>query len=204
MLHAVGRCRARLGKEALGKARQLRGPDGLVQMHAAVAGNLAQAIGRDVACQDDGRDCVLSLLLQPGDGLEPVEALRQVVVGDDQVRHGRPLGRQLQRRVPICGDQSAVTLVVEKQLQHFEHCRIVFDDQDRAAGGCALLRLSSGSEPAAQPAPARPSGTSMVKTEPAPRRERTSILCPSRSARRCTMARPRPRPLLRSRAGLSS
>ena len=76
---------------------------------------------------------MLSLLLQPCDDLEPVEALRQVVVGDDQVRHGRPLGYQLQRLVPICGDESAMTLVVEKQLQHFEHCRIVFDDQDRAA-----------------------------------------------------------------------
>ena len=141
LLHAVWRGRARLGKEALGKARQLLCPDRLVQMHTAVAGDLAQAIGRDVACQDNGRDCVLSLLLQPGDDLEPVEALRQVVVGDDQVRHGRPLGCQLQRLVPICGDDSAMTLVVKKQLQHFEHSRIVFDDQDRAAGGCALLRL---------------------------------------------------------------
>ena len=85
-----GGARARLGKEALRKAHQLLRPDGLVQMHATMAGNLAQAIGRDVACQDDGRDCALSLLLQPGDGLEPVEALRQVVVGDDQVRHGQP------------------------------------------------------------------------------------------------------------------
>ena len=54
-----GAAELRLGKETLGKARQLLGPDGLVQMHTAVAGNLAQAIGRDVACQDNGRDCVL-------------------------------------------------------------------------------------------------------------------------------------------------
>ncbi len=52
------------------------------------------------------------------------------------------LGCQLQRLVPICGDHSAMTLVVKKQLEHFEHCRIVFDDQDRAAGWCALLRLA--------------------------------------------------------------
>ena len=76
---------------------------------------------------------MLELLLQPGDDLEPVEALGQVVVGDNQVRHGRPLGCQLQRLVPIGGDHSAMTLVVKKQLEHFAHSRIVFDDQDRAA-----------------------------------------------------------------------
>ena len=42
-------------------------------------------------------------------------------------------GCQFQRLVPICGDDSAMTLGVEKQLQHFEHFRIVFDNQDRAA-----------------------------------------------------------------------
>jgi hypothetical protein len=116
-------------------------PDRLVQVHTAVPGNLAQAIGRDVACQDNGRDCVLELLVQPGHEFQPVETLWQVVVGDNQVRHGP--GRQLQRLVPICGDDRAVTLVVKKQLQHFEHSWIVFDDQDRAVGrralGCLVL-----------------------------------------------------------------
>lgn len=41
-------------------------------MHTAMAGYLAQAIGRYVACQDNSRDCVLNLFLQPGDDLEPI------------------------------------------------------------------------------------------------------------------------------------
>ena len=109
-------------------------------MHAIVAGNLAQAVGGYVARQDDGRNCALSLPLQPGYDLEPVEALRQVVVGDNQVRRDRPLGHQPQRLVAICGDQGAMTFVVKEQLEHFEHSWIVFDDQDGAAGGCVRLR----------------------------------------------------------------
>ncbi len=122
-------------------ARQLRSSDGLAQVYAAVAGNLAQAFGRDVACQDNGWDCVLSLALQPCNGLEAVEAPRQVVVGDDQVRHSRQCGHQLQRLASICGDDSPMTLGFEKQLQHFEHGRVVFDNQDRAPRGRALLGL---------------------------------------------------------------
>ena len=85
-------------------ARQLLGPDRLVQMHAAVAGDLAQGVGRDITGQDHGRDVVLELLSQAGDDLEPVEPVRQVVVGDDEARNG-PLRCQLQRLAPIGGDQ---------------------------------------------------------------------------------------------------
>ena len=105
---------------------------GLFRCTQPLAGNLAQAIGRDVACEDYGWDCVVRLPLQLRDGLESVEALREVVVGDDQVEPGQP-GCQCQRLVPICGDDSPMTLGVEKQLQHFEHFRIVFDNQDRTA-----------------------------------------------------------------------
>jgi hypothetical protein len=101
-------------------------------MHTTVAGDLAQAIGRDIACQDYRWDGVASLPLQPCDGLESVQALREVVVGDDQVQHGQP-GRQFQRLVPICSDEGPMTLGVEKHLQHFEHFGIVFDNQDRTA-----------------------------------------------------------------------
>ena len=115
------------------KARQLPGPDGLVQMHAIVAGNLAQAVGGNVACQDNGRNCAVGLLLQPAYDLEPVETLRQVVVGNNQVQYAVPWDANSKRLVTISGDQSAVTFVVEKQLEHFEHRRIVFDDEDGAA-----------------------------------------------------------------------
>ena len=74
--------------------------------------------------------------MQPCDGLEPVEALREVVVGDNQVEFDRP-GRQLQRFVPICGNDSAMTFGIEKQLQHFEHFRIVFVGE---RGDCAMPR----------------------------------------------------------------
>src|SRR6185436_4331859 len=108
-------------------------------MHATVPGNFAQGIGRDVTGQDNGRDVVLELLPQACDDFEPVDAVRQVVVGDDQVRDGRPLHHQLQRLAPIGGHQSVMTVVVEKQLKQLTYRWIVFDDQDCTAGRQPLL-----------------------------------------------------------------
>jgi hypothetical protein len=93
----------RLGEETLDVARQLLGPDRLVQMHAAVASDLAQGVSRDVTGQDHGRDFVLELLSQAGDHLQPVEPVRQVVVGDHEAWNG-PLRCQLKRLAAIGGD----------------------------------------------------------------------------------------------------
>jgi hypothetical protein len=98
------RDRVRLGNEAVGKACQLLGPNRLVQMGTALTGNLTQAIARDVTRQDDGRDCVPEPLLQPCDHLEPVDALRQIVVCDDEIRHGRPLVCQFESLVRVGSD----------------------------------------------------------------------------------------------------
>ena len=49
---------------------------------------------------------------------------------------------QFQSLMTICGHYRALTLVVKKQPQHFEHRGIVIDDEDRAAGG-ALSGISA-------------------------------------------------------------
>ncbi len=158
-----------------------------------MAGYLAQAIGRYVACQDNSGDCALDLFLQLGDDLEPIKALRQVIVGDNQVRHGRPLGRQLQRPVSIRGDHGAMTLVVKKQLEQFAHSRIVFDDQDCAAGWCADLRLVLVRKPAGLP-PQLDLTVPRSRT-PSPRPHVSERRSRARASRRGTA---RPSPLLRS------
>src|SRR6185295_18447326 len=135
-----GRLHRWLGEEALDVARQLPGSDRLVQMYAAVGGDLAQGNSRDVAGQNHGRDVLPDLLPQAGDDLGPVESVRQIVVGDDEVRNG-PLCRQLQSPAPIGGDQGAMTLVVEKLLQQLAHRRVVLDDQNGAYGRGALVRI---------------------------------------------------------------
>jgi hypothetical protein len=141
LLDRVWRRSSRFGKEPLCQARQIPSPNRLVEMHATTAGDVAQALGRDIACQNNARDRVLSPRLYPGDDLEPSDAVRQVVVGDNKVGHIRPFGK-FQRLMTICGNDRALTLVVKKQPQHIEHHGIVIDDEDRAACRYVLVYLS--------------------------------------------------------------
>ena len=199
------RRRRRLSEAAPDQVHQLLRLHRLVQVQMAALGDLAQCVGRDIAGEDDGWDLVTERLSQAGDDLEAVQTLRQIVVGDDEVRVYRPSRRQLQRLSSILGGRRAVALAFEQEREHLAHRRVVLDDQDCAALMCDFPLPPARRVEAAMAAHlvAR-SGTSTAKTEPLPGRDRTSTAWPSRSARRSTMARPRPRPLLRSRAGLSS
>ena len=75
LLRVVRRKRLRFGKKTLGKARQLLGPDGFIEMHTAAPGNLAQTIARDVTREDYGRDGVPEPLLHACNDLESIESL---------------------------------------------------------------------------------------------------------------------------------
>ena len=101
-------------------------------MQVATVGDLAQGVGRDVAGEDDSRNLVTEPLPQAGDNLKAVQTLRQIVVGDDEVRAYRPSYRQLQRLSPILGGRCAVTLAFEQKREHLTHGRVVLDDQDCA------------------------------------------------------------------------
>jgi hypothetical protein len=54
LLDRVWRRSSSFGKESLYQACQILCPNRLIEMHAAVAGDVAQALGRDIACQNNG------------------------------------------------------------------------------------------------------------------------------------------------------
>ena len=171
--------------------------------------DVAQGAGRDVAGQNDDRDLAMKLLPQLCGELEPVHAVGQVVVGEDEVGPDRASRHQFQRCDAIRRCCRSMAFVLEKELEKFAHLGIVLDDQDRAGAANSLrrcrrpsplpmvLKLRRGSRSAA-------ASTSMAKTEPLPGCERTRTRWSSKFPRRCTIERPRPRPRLRSRAALSS
>ena len=78
--------RVQFSKTAPDQGHQLPRLHRLVQVQVAALGDLAQGVGRNVAGQDDRRDLVTERLPQAGDDLQAVQAVRQIVVGDDEVR----------------------------------------------------------------------------------------------------------------------
>ena len=113
-LDARLRRRQRRSEAALDQADQLLRLHRLVQVQMAALGDLAQCVGRDIAGEDNGWDLLTERLSQAGDDLEAVQTLRQIVVGDDEVRAYRPLRRQLQRLSSILSGRRAVALSFEQ------------------------------------------------------------------------------------------
>ena len=70
--------------------------------------------------------------------LKPVHAIRQIVVGKDEVGPDRPSRHQFQRCDAIRRCRRAMALVLEEELEEFAHLRIVLDDQDRASAASAF------------------------------------------------------------------
>ena len=71
----------------------------------------------DVAGQNDDRNLAMKLLPQFRGDLEPIHAVRQVVVGEDQVGPNRPARHQIQRRDAVRRRRHAMALVLEEELE---------------------------------------------------------------------------------------
>ena len=75
----------------------------------------------------------MKLLPQLRGELEPVHAVRQIVVCKDEVRSDRPSRHQFQRGDAVGRCCGAMAFVLEEELEEFAHFGIVLDDQDRAS-----------------------------------------------------------------------
>ena len=173
MRRAARASRLRRGSRRWMACSQLLQLHRLVELHAVLTRDIAQGVGRYVAGQDDDRDLAMQLFPQLRGDLEPVHAVRQIVVGQDEIGPDRPSRHQFQRRDPVRRRRRAMALVLEQELEQFAHLGIVLDDQDRAGavacrfGACLGRRRAGrgcrrrGRRPAA-------ASTSMAKTEPLP------------------------------------
>ncbi len=70
----------------------------LVELYAVLTRDIAQGAGRYIAGQNDDRDLAMKLLPQLRRDLKPVHAVRQIVVGEDEVGSDRSSRHQFQRR----------------------------------------------------------------------------------------------------------
>ena len=202
--------RARGVGRALARARWIRLSSSLAFTGLFRCRQPPWAISRKVSVEMSpvrmiGRDLVTERLPQAGDDLQAVQTVRQIVVGDDEVRTYRPARRQFQRLSAILDGRSCGG----PRLRAAARASRAPRDRPRRPGSRrsdVRFRVASCQRCSRPPAAARP-------VRAAPRRRRPSP-CPDGSGHRrrgpaglpgaATMARPRPRPLLRSRAGLSS
>ena len=125
-------------QETLDDLRQLLQLHRLVELHTVLQRDIAQGAGRDVTGQNDDRDLAMKLLPQLRGDLQPVHAVRQIVVRKDEVRPDRPSRHQFQRRDAVRRRCRAMAFVLEDQLEEFAHFGIVLDDQDRAGAANAF------------------------------------------------------------------
>ena len=123
----------RYREETLDDLRQLLQLHRLVELHTVLTRDIAQGAGRDIAGQNDDRDLAMKLFPQLRGDLEPVHAVRQIVVGKDEVGPDRPARHQFQRCDAVRRRCRAMALVLEDELEEFAHFGIVLDDQDRAS-----------------------------------------------------------------------
>ena len=91
--------------------------------------------GRDITGQDDDRDLAMKLLPQLRGDLQPIHAVRQIVVGKNQVGSDRPARHQFQRRGAVRRRRHSMALFLENKLQESAHVGIVLDRP-----GCAPVR----------------------------------------------------------------
>src|SRR5208337_4980471 len=124
----------RLGQELLDRARQLAQFDGLVEMNTVVKGDIAQGLGGNIASENDDWNLPIELLPQFLTDLNPVHAIWQIVVGEDEIGSRRPARQQSQGVVAVDGRRSLIALFVQKQLEVLANFPIVLNDQDRSTG----------------------------------------------------------------------
>ena len=125
----------RLRQELLDRARQIVQFDGFVEMNAIVKGDIAQGVGRNVAGENDEWNSPIELLPQFLGDLNPVHAVWQIVVGEDQIGPHRPARHRFQSSGAVDGRRRLIALIVQEQLEVLAHFRVVLNDQDRS--GCA-------------------------------------------------------------------
>ena len=121
--------------------RQLLQLHRLVELHTVLLRDIAQGVGRDVTGQNDDRDLAMKLFPQLRGDLEPVHAIRQIVVCEDEVRSDRPSRRPIPaprcRQAPLPRDGPSS---LRTKFEKFAHFGIVLDDQDRASAVNAFSR----------------------------------------------------------------
>ena len=130
----------RFGQEFLDRARQLAQLDGLVEMNAVVKGDIAQGLGRNIAGENDEWNLPIELLPQFLRDLNAVHAVRQIVVGKDEIRSHRPARHHFQSGGTVDGGRDGISLFVQEQFEVLAHFRVVLDDQDRSSARRRLRR----------------------------------------------------------------
>ena len=130
----------RLGQEFFDRPRQIVQFDGLVEMNAVVKGDIARGLGRNVAGENDEWNSPIERLPQFLGDLNPVHAVGQIVVGEDQIGPHRPARHRFQSSGAVDGRRDVIALIVQEQLEVLAHFRIVLNDQDRSTAQRRLRR----------------------------------------------------------------
>ena len=113
--------------------------DELVELNAVVHGDVAQRLGRNIAGQNDAGNLSIEELAQAPRNLDPRHTIRQIVIGKDDVRRGRPARDPAQRARPVDRGRDAVAFVAHDRRQMAADFGIVLDHENMAPGsrlGC--------------------------------------------------------------------
>jgi len=118
----------RRGKERLDLLDQRFRVCRLAEIHTVGIGDLAQRIAGNVTSQNNSRYFAAQRRAQPRDNLGAGQLPRQVVIGDDDIRHNSPPDRRCKRFVRSGDGSSPVSLSFEEHLQHLPQSGIVLDN----------------------------------------------------------------------------
>ena len=150
-----GECRLR--SKALDRREQLPQTGRLVEVLTILRGDITQRLCRDITSQNDHRHGSTKSRAKLRCYAEPIHAIRQIEVGNDQSWHKSVSLDQIQGLNPVIGRNNLMTFPADTDLEEIAYFRVILNNQN-SPGRPRVMKFGSNAVQATFGASRPPAG----------------------------------------------